>query len=393
MGEQPTTGRPRRLRDYAPNRSNGSAMSAALPLTETPTGPVPVPPSPPTRTPLGASGTRISAAGSLRSYPPAPAAQRQTVALPIETSSGEPRSSVAIPTPPSSPGQTIMLPEVTQRVELASLEHAPGGTTTTLIIAGRERAHRPRREHRRRPVMMHLAVITLVVCVGLGVLYTVSPIGEAASHFAPFASLQSALDFAVPSAPRGIATTTYKVQAGDTPASIAAKFHTSVNTILGLNQLTAGDDLYAGEVLRVPAPPTPTPVPQWSQPAPPVYGYGPNRNASEAIAWAEAQLGSQNWDFYCQRFVENAYGTSDRYLTAQDAYYALHTSNSWTPDIGALVWFAPNAGNQWDGHVGIYIGDGNFISATSNGVAIDSLAYWNQVIAPYEGWGNPPPWW
>jgi len=243
---------------------------------------------------------------------------------------------------------------------------------------------------------MHLTVIVLIVCAGLGTLYSVVPIGGAAPHFAAFASLQSVLDFAVPPGPRNVRTMTYKVQARDTLASIAAKFHTSVDVILGLNQLTAGDDLYVGEVLRVPAPPTPTPVivtqPVYSAPAYQPY-IPPNGDASRAIAWAEAQLGSQAWDLHCELFVENAYGTSNRYLTAQDSYYALHTSDSWTPDIGALVWFAPNAGNQWDGHVGIYIGQGNFISATTGGVAINSLAYWNRYVAPYEGWGNPPPWW
>lgn len=116
-------------------------------------------------------------------------------------------------------------------------------------------------------------------------------------------------------------------------------------------------------------------------------------NFNRAIAWSISQQGSQNWDGYCELFVENAYGTSGQYPTAQAAYNALHTSSSWSPAIGALVWFVPNSGNSYDGHVGMYIGQGYFISATDNGVAIYSLSYWNANVAAYEGWGRAPHGW
>ena len=58
-----------------------------------------------------------------------------------------------------------------------------------------------------------------------------------------------------------------------------------------------------------------------------------------------------------------------------------------------LVWFVPNAGNKSAGHVGIYIGNGQFISATDNGVQIYDLTYWNSNIASYEGWGDAPANW
>jgi hypothetical protein len=114
-----------------------------------------------------------------------------------------------------------------------------------------------------------------------------------------------------------------------------------------------------------------------------------------AIAWAMTKRGSTTWNGLCEVFVENAFGTQYQFSTAQAAYLKLHTSTSWTPDIGALVWFAPNAGNQNAGHVGIYIGNGQFISATetSKGVAIYNLTYWNNNIAPYEGWGDAPSTW
>ena len=114
---------------------------------------------------------------------------------------------------------------------------------------------------------------------------------------------------------------------------------------------------------------------------------------ANAIAWAKSQLGSQNWNGLCEKFVENAYGTNGQYLTAQDAYKVLHTSTNWSPDIGALVWFVPNASNGNVGHVGIYIGQGQFISATYNGVQINSMKSWSTNVASYEGWGDAPSSW
>jgi cell wall-associated NlpC family hydrolase len=116
-------------------------------------------------------------------------------------------------------------------------------------------------------------------------------------------------------------------------------------------------------------------------------------NANRAIAWAINQQGSQQWNGWCERFVENAFGTSGRYLTAQAAFNALHISTNWSPNIGALVWFIPNAGNQRAGHVGIYVGQNYFLSATYSGVKIMDMSYWSSHVAAYEGWGNAPSAW
>jgi len=122
------------------------------------------------------------------------------------------------------------------------VEGIPDGAPQPLVIPGTGQRVRAR-SHRPRPLMMHLAVVSLAICIVLGALYTVLPIGDAATHFSAFSSLQSALDFEVPPGPRQTATMTYKVRPGDTLESIATRFHTTVDTILALNQLTAGDDL------------------------------------------------------------------------------------------------------------------------------------------------------
>ena len=104
--------------------------------------------------------------------------------------------------------------------------------------------------------------------------------------------------------------------------------------------------------------------------------------------WAKSQLGSHNWDGYCEVFVENAYGTQYRFPTAQAAYNQLHQSSNMSPYLGALVWFVPNNGNGWNGHVGIYIGNNQFISATYNGVQTNNITTWSNNVATYEGWGD-----
>ena len=88
------------------------------------------------------------------------------------------------------------------------------------------------------------------------------------------------------------------------------------------------------------------------------------QNSLRAIAWAKSQFGSSAWNGFCEVFVENAYGTQYQYATAQAAYNALHTSTNWSPIL------APWSGSSLmqvtgaAGHVGIYIGNGQFISAT-----------------------------
>ncbi len=118
-----------------------------------------------------------------------------------------------------------------------------------------------------------------------------------------------------------------------------------------------------------------------------------NARIDKAIAWAKSVIGSHAWDGFCETFVELAYGASYRYANAQAAFTDLHTSTNRNPDLGALVWFVPNSGNGGFGHVGIYIGNDQFISATNNGVATYTISYWDRNIAAYEGWGPAPASW
>jgi len=129
------------------------------------------------------------------------------------------------------------------------------------------------------------------------------------------------------------------------------------------------------------------------------FGWGAlSAKIGKAIAWAFSLTPAEQGKYYgnCEVFVENAYGTQYKFLTAQKAFDNLSHSTNWSPDIGALVFFKyfNPTDQRWDGHVGIYLGDGEFISALQSHtiVQIKSLQEWNSSY-PYEGWADAPSDW
>ncbi len=114
-----------------------------------------------------------------------------------------------------------------------------------------------------------------------------------------------------------------------------------------------------------------------------------------AEAWAKSQVGSTAYgtgrNTLCQRFVENAYGTSGRYPSAIAAARALPRFSRGAR--GQMVFFAANSSNGGFGHSGIYIGNGQMVSVTTSGVRISSVSGWSRGVAPFIGFANPPSSW
>ncbi|MEI2779625.1 MAG: hypothetical protein V9G19_27440 [Tetrasphaera sp.] len=93
---------------------------------------------------------------------------------------------------------------------------------------------------------------------------------------------------------------------------------------------------------------------------------GTSSREDRAVAWANSMVGSQSYAFLCERFAENAYGTSGRYGSAISAFYALQNAgmmhyNSTGIPKGALV-FSRSSADQGYGHVEVSRGDGSFVS-------------------------------
>ncbi|HLY65692.1 MAG TPA: hypothetical protein VKU60_09165 [Chloroflexota bacterium] len=138
------------------------------------------------------------------------------------------------------------------------------------------------------------------------------------------------------------------------------------------------------------------------EPAPRSAVAAPNGPAGLAVMTAIANLGSQRWHdasggSLCEQFVENMYGVTGQYPSAIAAWLAQMPNDprqlarqrdlSQAP-LGAEVYFT--GGNQPYGHVGLYLGNGGFISAADGGVQFWNVARWQQVTGQqFAGWVPP----
>lgn len=109
-------------------------------------------------------------------------------------------------------------------------------------------------------------------------------------------------------------------------------------------------------------------------------------------------LGSQLYDDLCEMYAELATtGTSGHYPSAINAWNSQQKSaipGSSLAGIkpGDVVYFSANAGNNYFGHAGIYMGNGQFESATDNGVGVKNINDWSnatgQSVLGYVPQGN-----
>lgn len=124
----------------------------------------------------------------------------------------------------------------------------------------------------------------------------------------------------------------------------------------------------------------------------------------QAVVWATQEVSaSQLWldggVTLCDKFVENAFGVTAQYPTAYDMYLALAKPSDPARHLladlqhappGAIVFFDRNAGNWNDGHVGVFIGNDQFISVVTGGhVKQHSVQEWNDHTSRFLGWAYP----
>lgn len=119
--------------------------------------------------------------------------------------------------------------------------------------------------------------------------------------------------------------------------------------------------------------------------------------ASKAVAWGNSMMGSTAYNGWCERFVENAYGTSGKYASALAAFNALKAAGTMkytTTNIpaGSLVF----SRNDWDGgygHVMIARGDGTFINPASTVRVSNNPAGGTTNQYRFLGWSPAPAGW
>ena len=158
------------------------------------------------------------------------------------------------------------------------------------------------------------------------------------------------------------------------------------------------------------APPAPVPVSGGAEPLYMNNDDGTNivlppngsRTRDQAIQWAARYRNTSQGNSYawwCQRFVEHAYGTKHQYADAMNAgqnarNVGIVTSGFLTPvwdnepTIGAIIFFKRADINKQHGHVAIYVGNGHMIGA-ENEVKVTNFISNNSWRDIYHGWDTP----
>lgn len=197
----------------------------------------------------------------------------------------------------------------------------------------------------------------------------------------------------------------YLAQRGDTLYSLARRFGVSVDSLLALNGLPRDTRLEVGQVLRIPAPgpgaPAPLPVQAQAVPVPPVATTEPLPTPAPAPVvpsvpltgdWRGAALamlgvpyaygGSGPGGLDCSGFVVQVFAPLGVQLPRRSADQAQSGAPVALTELqpGDLVFF-DTSGRGEVTHVGIYLGDDEFVNANSykGQVAVDRLMsdpYW-----------------
>jgi peptidoglycan DL-endopeptidase LytE len=177
--------------------------------------------------------------------------------------------------------------------------------------------------------------------------------------------------------------TVYTVVSGDTLSYIAVKYGVSVRELKNWNSLSS-DMIYVGQKLKIDG--------KISAPPPPSNNGGEESvsdnssfNVNVLLKEARAQLGkpyvwggSTTAGFDCSGFIYYAYnkaGLKINRLSSGGYYNRSYYVNN--PKPGDLVFFE-NTYKKGISHLGIYVGNNEFLHAGDNGVQITSLnnSYW-----------------
>lgn len=183
----------------------------------------------------------------------------------------------------------------------------------------------------------------------------------------------------------------YTVKNGDYLYAIAMKYNTTVDSIRQLNNLKT-NIIYVGQKLKVKGKVTVTK---------PNTGSGLNSNtkpvsnptnkngliniAKSFIGTPYAWGGTTPRGFDCSGFIYYTFNQSGKQIvrTSAAGYYNMSTKVS-SPKVGDIVYFK-NTYAAGITHLGIYMGNGQFIHSGDNGVEISSIyqSYWKEHFAGY----------
>jgi len=191
-------------------------------------------------------------------------------------------------------------------------------------------------------------------------------------------------------------TTTYKVVAGDTLTKIANKHNLTLGELKQLNNLSStvikvGDTL----IVSSSSPEMIIELPKETKSSANTYETENDPSIEKVIAEAKKVIGTPySWagstpaGFDCSGLVYYAFKQAGYSISrhSSSTYYALGKKVS-SPQRGDLVFFATGSNRSVINHLGIYLGDNQFIHASSSkGVMISSVneAYYKSRLIGYK---------
>ncbi|WP_406686133.1 LysM peptidoglycan-binding domain-containing protein [Rossellomorea vietnamensis] len=175
-------------------------------------------------------------------------------------------------------------------------------------------------------------------------------------------------------APTG--SSTYTVQSGDTLSHIAVRYDVSVSSIKSWNGLSS-DTIYVGQKLSING----TSDGGTQTPSSNVVDIA-KKYVGTPYAWG----GTSPSGFDCSGFIYYVFNQAGQSIarTNTEGYYSKSYFVS-SPKPGDLVFFE-NTYKAGISHMGIYVGNGEFIHASDSGVVVSKLSntYWNPKFVGYK---------
>jgi len=172
----------------------------------------------------------------------------------------------------------------------------------------------------------------------------------------------------------GSSASVYTIKSGDTLGKIASQFNMSVNNLKALNNLSS-DLIYAGKTLKVSgqANKTEPAKEKKAEAAAPSNGDKVVQAAKALVGTPYVWGGSTAKGFDCSGFIYYVYNKTGKNLsrTSSEGYY----NRSYyvdKPQVGDLVFFE-NTYKKGISHVGIYLGNNEFVHAGNDRVEISNL--------------------
>ena len=196
---------------------------------------------------------------------------------------------------------------------------------------------------------------------------------------------------AKPKAPASSASTTYTVVSGDTLSHISARFGVPISEIMKANGITS-HIIHIGQKLTLNGGKATDKVSNPKPAAPPASASDISVYAN-VIATAQALKGvpyvwggQTTSGFDCSGFIHYVYNKAGVSMTRTNTTgYFSRSFYVDTPQPGDIVFFK-NTYRAGISHMGVYLGNGNFIHAGSSGVAINNVndSYWKTKFDSYK---------